>query len=55
MGGVCWEGGGEVVVTRKHFWRQCAAETLNTPPIHIISRLAKHTYSYNLKKDTLFI
>ena len=29
--------------------------TLNTPRIHIISRMTKLTYSYNLQKDTLFI
>ena len=28
--------------------RGCAAGTLNTPSIHIISRLTKYTYSYNL-------
>ena len=35
-------------VTRKNFGRGCAAGTLNTPPIHIISRLTEHIYSYNL-------
>ena len=34
---VCVGGGG--VVTRKKFGRGCAAGTLNTPPIHIVSRL----------------
>ena len=29
------------------FWAGCAAGTLNTSPIRIISRLTKHTYSYN--------
>ena len=37
-------GGG----ARQIFRRGCAAGILNTPPIHIISRLTKHTYSYNL-------
>ena len=41
-------GGGGGGVTRKIFGRGCAAGTLKTPPIHIISRLTKHTYSYNL-------
>ena len=38
--------GGEGV-TKKN-WAGCAAGTFNTPPIHIIPRLTKHTYSYNL-------
>ena len=42
-------GGGEGGrVTRKKIGWGCAAGTLNTPPIHIISRLTKHTFSYNL-------
>ena len=45
-GGGGWGGGGRV--TRKIFGWGCAAGTLKTPPIHIISRLTKHTYSYNL-------
>ena len=31
-----------------NFGRECAAGTSNTPTIHIISRLTKHTYSNNL-------
>ena len=44
-------------VTWKIFWQGCAAGTLKTPPIHIIFRLAKHTYSYNLhvKRDPIQI
>ena len=42
------EGAGVGVVTWKIFGQGCATGTLNTPPIHIISRLTKHTYSYNL-------
>ena len=34
--------------TQKTFDRGCAAGSLNTHPIHIISRLTKPTYSYNL-------
>ena len=41
-------GGGGCGVTRKNFGRGCAAGTLNTSPIHIISRLTKYTHSYNL-------
>ena len=41
-------GGGGWGVTQKIFGRGCAAGTLKTPPFHIISRLTKHTYSYNL-------
>ena len=40
------EVGWGVGVTRKILGRGCAAGTLNTPPIQIISRLTKHTYSY---------
>ena len=35
-------------VTRKILEQGCAAGTLKTPLIHIISRMTKHTYSYNL-------
>ena len=43
---VCEGGGGGGV--SENVGRECAAGTLNAPPIHIISRLTKHTYSYNL-------
>ena len=48
MGGGGGGGSGEEGVTRKIFGRGCAVGTLKTPPIHITSRLTKHTYSYNL-------
>ena len=54
-GGGGGAGGGGV--TRKLFGSGCATGTLKTPHIHIISRLTKHTYSYNLhiKRDPIHI
>ena len=43
-----WGGGGGWRLTWKKIGQGCAAGTLNTPPIHIISRMTKHAYSYNL-------
>ena len=44
-GGGVGGGGGS---NSENIWAGCAAGTLKTPPIHIISRLTKHTYSYIL-------
>ena len=56
-GGGGGRGQGEEVVTRKIFGRRCAAGTLKTAIIHIISRLTKHAYSCNLhvKRDHIHI